>query len=116
MEASVILMKCQSTSLLNGVRVQKMEDGDWRRTWAFPIKEGNAINEGYGNTQIVGSLYIEEGYCGCSYCGRMNFVKCGSCKKLTCYTRESSVTCGWCGVEMSNIRENNSFDVTGGSM
>lgn len=63
-EASVIIMKRGITKKLSGVRVQKMEDGDWQRTWAFSLKEKTASREGYSQTQIHGSLRKTDDYPG----------------------------------------------------
>ena len=42
MDAAVILAKCYKTKKMYGMRSQKMNDGDWWRTWAFPIDEKRA--------------------------------------------------------------------------
>ena len=41
-EAAVITAKCSKGKRTYGIRIQKMEDGDWWRTWAFPIDEKRA--------------------------------------------------------------------------
>ena len=35
-KAEVILMKCPETQKIYGVRVEEWQ-GDWFRTWAFPV-------------------------------------------------------------------------------
>ena len=115
MEANVILMKCRKTGQTFGVRVQKMEDGDWYRTWAFPISNKMAVKEGFDKTQINGSLYDLEGFPGCPYCGEKAFVQCGYCNKISCYSGEKSVRCQWCGKMMKRIKNSESFDVSGGA-
>lgn len=103
MQASVVVIKCAKAKRMFGVRVQKMSDGDWWRTWAFKINEKKAQNEGYVSNAIQGSLNKTEEYPGCPYCGSYDFVQCGKCKKLTCYRGEAALTCLWCGKYMDNI-------------
>ena len=92
-----------------------MEDGDWWRTWAFPINESRASSEGYDMTKIQGNLYSTEDYPGCPHCGTSGFVQCGKCGKLSCWNGETTMKCNWCGVQLENIvTTENGFDVSGG--
>lgn len=114
MEANILLYKCSKTKQLYGVRVQKMEDGDWWRTWAFPIKSHIARNEGYDATPVQGNLNPTKEYPGCPHCGSYGFVQCGKCKKLSCYNDETSLVCPWCGNKMENfVTATEKFSVTG---
>ena len=65
MDAAVILAKCYKTKKMYGMRSQKMNDGDWWRTWAFPIDEKRAHGEGYDTTIVQGNMYHTEEYPGC---------------------------------------------------
>ena len=103
MEAVVILAKCSKNKSLYGMRAQKMNDGDWWRTWAFPVDERKAHKEGYDITNIQGNLYHTEDYPGCPYCGAKSFVLCNKCNKITCWKGETRLTCQWCGNDMNNI-------------
>ena len=117
MEATVILAKCPKKKLMYGMRTQKMSDGDWWRTWAFPIDERRANNEGYDAAKIQGNLYQTEGYPGCPYCGTFQFVQCGSCHRISCWNGETRLKCGWCGIVMDSIvTTTDKFDVSGGDM
>lgn len=103
MEASILLVKCPNNRKTFGVRIQKMNDGDWWRTWAFKLNETQAKSEGYDRTQAVGNLYSTEDYPGCPYCGTDGFVQCHNCHKISCWHGESSLKCAWCGETMNNI-------------
>ena len=103
MEAAVILAKCPKNRQMYGMRTQKMSDGDWWRTWAFPINESRAHQEGYDMVRIHGNLYAMDEYPGCPYCGTKSFVRCDNCGKLTCWNNESILDCLWCGNRMNNI-------------
>ena len=110
-EASVIVMKCLLTKNLSGVHVQKMENGDWYRTWAFLLKEKTANREGYSQTQIHGSLRKTDDYPDCPHCGSKGFYLCYKCNKVVCWNgTDSNVVCPWCGV-CSSINIVDSFDV-----
>lgn len=116
MEANVILMRCARVSKSYGVRIQLMEDGDWYRTWAFPINEKAARVEGFDKTPIRGNLFVIDEYPGCPYCGTKDFVQCGKCSKLTCYNGEESYKCQWCGQVMNNIvSATDKFELSGGA-
>ena len=103
MEANILLFKCPKEKQIFGVRVQKMSDGDWYRTWAFKIKPNNAKNEGYDKTMVQGNMYATEEYPGCPHCGAIGFVQCGHCQKITCWNGETSMVCQWCGTTMNDI-------------
>lgn len=105
MEANILLFKCSKANQVYGVRIQKMKDEDWWRTWAFKIKPNNAKSEGYDKTPIQGNLNVTGEYPGCPYCGAVGFVQCGKCKKVSCYNGETSLTCPWCGNKMENMVE-----------
>lgn len=47
MKATVIPGRCSNEKKLFGMRTQRMSDGDWWRTWSFPIDETKAKHEGY---------------------------------------------------------------------
>lgn len=115
MKAMVILIKCSKYKRCFGARTQLMEDGDWWRTWAFPIGEDTASKEGFDKENIKGNLYTTEEYPGCPYCGTNRFVQCNKCGKLTCWNGENSIICEWCGNTLDNIEiAQDKFDMFGG--
>ena len=117
MEAAVILAKCPKRKLIYGIRTQKMSDGDWWRTWAFPVDDHKAHSEGYEITKVRGNLYHTEEYPGCPYCGAKGFVQCNECQKISCWNGESRLKCEWCGNDMNNmVSATGKFDVSGGDI
>ncbi len=114
MDVNILLFKCGKTNQPYGVRVQKMEDGDWWRTWAFKVKPRYAKSEGYDRNRVNGNLYCTEEYPGCPYCGSLSFVQCGNCQKISCWNGETELTCPWCGDAMGNIvAATDKFDIDG---
>ena len=113
MEANIILIKCEIAKKVFGARVQKTENNDWVRTWAFEINDKIAINEGYDKTNIQGSLSAVDEYPGCPYCGTKGFFKCGKCGKVNCYNGEEIATCNWCG-NTGKLTPVKQFDIKGG--
>lgn len=97
MKATVILQKCPHSKKLFGIRTEELEDGEWYRTWAFPIDERRASREGYQNTHIQSLLPALEGYPGCPYCGSQRLFYDRNCGKISCYAGEERFTCPWCG-------------------
>lgn len=111
LEANVILGKCYNKGVY-GMRVQHI-DNDWIRTWAFPIQENNASEEGFDQVTITGSFDTVEGYPGCPYCEHTGFIVCGKCKKISCYHGEEMSVCQWCG-NSSRVSTFSSLDLSGG--
>ncbi len=115
MEANILLFKCVKAKQIYGVRVQKMSDGDWWRTWTFKIDPKNAQAEGYDKTPVQGNLYSTDEYPGCPHCGAEGFVQCGKCQKISCWNGEEKMTCPWCGNYMDEIvSATDKFNVEGG--
>ena len=113
MEANVIMCRCGKCSKVYGIRVERMADGDWYRTWAFKLSEKSAGREGFDKTPIRGNLNATLEYPGCPYCGTIGFVQCGYCGRISCWNGESSLNCSWCGKLMENIVDaNEKFDVS----
>lgn len=118
MRATVILQKCTYTRKTFGIRVQEMEDGEWYKTWAFPMDESAATREGYDKTQIVSKLPALSDYPGCPYCGSKGTFYdhiCGG--KLSCYNGEDVVTCPWCDTTYNEIAPlTDKLEYTGGAV
>ncbi len=113
-EAKVILAKCKSTQRLYGIRIQHGQGNKWLMTWAFPIDENRAKNEGFDREKLKVDCYQDEEFNGCPDCGSKGFVICGHCKKITCYSGEKEVRCAWCGNMMSDIAYRGAVDLTAG--
>jgi len=98
-EATVAACKCKESKKTYGVRFEKMASGNWKYTWAFPMKASAAAREGYDQTVIVGDIEPTEEYPGCPYCGVKYFVIC-ECGKLNCNigTANGTFKCEWCGL------------------
>jgi len=99
--ATVVLAKCSKNRKLFGIRVEEREKR-WVRTWAFPLDEAKAKNEGFdANKVTLGDT--DSKYPGCPYCRDSGFAKCGSCEKIGCLGgtekkgEKVSYTCPWCG-------------------
>lgn len=117
MEANIIMQKCSKSTKTFGVRVQLMNDGDWWRTWSFPMKKTQAKSEGFDKNSVKGNMYATEEYPGCPYCGTFGFVQCNTCHKITCWNSESSIVCKWCSNKMGNIViATDKFDIFGGKL
>ncbi len=113
--ATVLVFRCDKTGQSYGVRVQKMSNGDWVRTWSFPLQEEAIQFEKYEKQKIVGNFDCTEEYQGCPYCGAFGFVKCGSCGKISCYRKDMKefFTCQWCGDSGGVSEAKDGFDVAG---
>ena len=113
LEANVVVARCKRTKKMYGIRVEKRTDWTWYCTWAFPISEKGASNEGYGTTMISGKVDLDAEYPGCPYCGTIGWVSCGKCGKLTCWENDENFECSWCGAT-GVVTVSETFDLTGG--
>lgn len=116
MKATVLLQKCTQTEKVFGVRVQEMEDGEWYRTWAFPISEECANREGYQNTHIASMLPALDEYPGCPYCKSKRFFYDAYCGKISCYHGEEKITCPWCKGTYDVVTLTEKINIDGGDM
>lgn len=116
-EATVLLFKCDRAKRSYGVRVEKSNDGDWWRTWAFPVDEKQEKNENYAQQKVVGNFDCLKDYPGCPYCKESGFMACGGCGKISCWRDDlgDTVTCQWCGAVCSVSVSSDKFDVSGNS-
>ncbi len=113
MKAAVILTKCPKANRIFGMRTELRSDGDWYRTWAFPIREERARQEGYDTTPVRGHLTATEEYPGCPFCKTMAFMQCGACQKLSCWNGETEVVCPWCNARLTTTTYADMFSVDG---
>ena len=114
LNATVVLAKCAKTKRLFGMRVEQ-RGKDWVRTWAFPIDEQKAKNEGFTANKVSGSMNAVDDYPGCPHCKASGFVLC-SCGKISCWNGGSETnrhTCPWCG-QTCEVKTAENFDVRGG--
>jgi hypothetical protein len=95
-EAQIFVSRCGTSGKLFATRVER-QGNDWIRTWAFPISEEVAKNEGFDQVTLSGNFPCTDDFPGCPYCGSVGFVHCGACGKITCDDGKSEIfTCQWC--------------------
>lgn len=112
-EANVVLAKCRKSYQTYGIRIEYRTDDIWHCTWAFPITETGASNEGYGDTMISGRVEADSEFPGCPYCGGRGWVSCANCGKLTCWDDENLFTCAWCK-SSGKVVSAETFELKGG--
>lgn len=111
-EATVVACKCRKSKKTYGIRVEKKEN-TWCMTWAFPISDKSASNEGYDKVEVKGNIRIEPEYPGCPYCKASGWISCGRCNKLTCWDNsERESVCEWCG-NRGIVEAAEHFDLSG---
>ena len=115
--AKIIISRCAKTKASFGIRIEQIGI-DWVRTWAFPINEAKAKNEGYDTNKVTGSMQRTVDFPGCPYCGSKGFVHC-SCGKIGCWNAKDGTggeygqyTCPWCNCK-SDIYVSEKFDISG---
>lgn len=115
-ESQVIVARCSKTNKPFGIRIEKI-NGDWFRTWAFPLAESEIKHENYGDKLTVSGAFPETpDFNGCPYCGAHGFVQCGNCGKIGCdYGETNYYTCPWCE-NSGRVQYEEHFNLKGGSM
>lgn len=114
-QAKIILMKCPEGDKIYGVRIEEYE-GDWYRTWAFPLDPKKASREGYDKNKFSGNLWPADEYPGCPHCRSVSFLKCETCGKLSCWTGKERVRCPWCGTKGRIMQTDKKMEFGGGDM
>lgn len=98
-EAVFIPINCVSTHKTFYARYDYAYDNKWVLTYGLKsipsdssggISTGNMSKIDMSNTR-VGPQYK------CPYCGNYDFVRCGRCHKLTCYSGSGKFVCDHCG-------------------
>ena len=113
LEANVVMAKCGKSGLSFGIRIEKRTNNKWYCTWAFPLSDKSASNEGYSNKPVSGEIAFDDEYPGCPHCGNSGWVLCG-CGKLTCWSSsDKKFTCKWCG-KTGEVEIADRFDLQGG--
>jgi len=116
MDATVVLAKCSKKKQCFGIRVEK-RGGQWIRTWAFPIDERAAKNEGFAANKVsVGGA--DDEFPGCPHCKDGGFTLC-TCGKIGCSGglikegKNATYTCPWCG-QTGEVEMKETIDVSSG--
>ena len=112
--AKVILMRCRYKKNLFGIRMQQISGVNWEFTWAFPVTEKRAANEGFDRERLTAKISFSDDYLGCPYCKSFGYVQCGNCGKLSCYDNRGEFQCTWCGQISNDMRETDEFDLLTG--
>jgi len=101
-EVVFVDIHCVKTRLLFHQRYDFAADNKWVLTYGIKDKEFVRISDqGTGNRKKIDYSKLRTGpQYKCPYCGNRNYVQCGKCGKLTCYSGNGNfecVSCGNCG-------------------
>lgn len=114
-EARVVIYQCNNSGKKFGVRVEK-QNGDWIRTWAFPVTPDMVAREKYEDqSPLSGKFFATTDFPGCPYCGAKGFFQCG-CGEMSCLETDNKlevVTCTWCNSKGRLRVAESDFDVSG---
>ncbi len=105
-EAVFMPVNCVKAHKTFYARYDLAYDGTWVNTYG--LKEMPAEENGTVAKAGVSRIDLSQARTGpqykCPYCGNVDFVQCGGCSKLTCYSGSGLFHCDHCG---------NSGEVTG---
>ena len=57
---------------------------------------GGGAQAGYKKINLTNGLHVGRTY-HCPVCGNKDIVRCGKCKRITCYDGKGTFTCAYCG-------------------
>lgn len=57
---------------------------------------GGGAKAEYKKINLTNGLYVGRTY-HCPVCGNKDIVRCGKCKRITCYDGKGTFTCAYCG-------------------
>ena len=98
-EAVILNVNCARTHREFYARYDFAYDGVWVLTYGLKDMPSDTSNSsgGGGLSKIdLSNSRIGPQY-KCPYCGNKEFVHCGKCKKLTCYSGSGRFVCDHCG-------------------
>lgn len=95
-EAVILPVKCTREHVTFYARYDFAFDGVWVLTYGLKnIPMGASIGKG-----CISKISLYNSRTGpqykCPYCGNTEFVRCGRCGKLTCYSGEGEFVCDHC--------------------
>ncbi len=90
--------KCVKTNKDFYIRFDKAAGGIWCQTYGVKYKPQNLNNTAYNAIKIDISKSTVGPQYSCPHCGNDNYIKCGTCGKLTCFKYgDKEFTCAHCG-------------------
>lgn len=88
-------VKCSKTKKTFYARFDYAADDIWALTYGVTsLPAGEKVSAG-SSQQDISRMRTGPQY-KCPYCGSTSFVRCGACKKLTCYDESGHFDCAYC--------------------
>ena len=98
-EAVILSVNCVRTHRTFYARYDFAYDGVWVLTYG--LKDMPSDKSGSSGSSGISKIDLSNSRTGpqykCPYCGNTEFVLCGKCKKLTCYSGSGNFVCDHCG-------------------
>lgn len=98
-EAVILPVNCVRTHRTFYARYDYAYDGVWVLTYGLKDIPSDGVEQssGSGMSRIDLSNSRTGPQYKCPHCGNTEFVRCGRCGKLTCYSGNGNFTCDHCG-------------------
>lgn len=98
-EVVILPVNCVRTHKIFYARYDFAYDGVWVLTYG--LKDIPSDTTGSSGSGSVSKIDLSKSRTGpqykCPHCGNTEFVRCGKCKKLTCYSGSGNFVCDHCG-------------------
>ena len=100
-EAVFMDIKCTKEKKLFHLRYDFAADDRWVLTYGIRDDVFKSMSESENSGKSQKTIDISEARTGpqykCPYCGNDSYVRCGKCRKLTCYDDSGRFSCAHCG-------------------
>lgn len=114
-EGFIVKGMCSRQKKYYGITTIK-RGNDYYFTWSFKTTEKALKSEHAEKNNVHGRIIHDEGFPGCPYCGRTDWVRCGVCGTFVCYDSEATLfECPACG-NSGGISHFEEFDLSGSAL
>ena len=82
----------------SGTQKWKTDDSSRRRSYKgnMSINTRGDTKVGFKKIELPRGIHVGRTY-HCPVCGNKNIVRCGKCRRITCYDGKGHFTCAYCG-------------------
>lgn len=80
----------QESGKLTMLRGERSYSGD------LTVNSGGDTKAGFKKIDLTNGLHVGRTY-HCPVCGNKDIVRCGKCRRITCYDGKGHFTCAYCG-------------------
>jgi hypothetical protein len=93
----IVVAKCGSTGRPFIINMRELEQGVWLMSAGLAISEERAARSSGLESEVDIKQLRWPGGFHCPCCDATGLVRCGKCRRRTCWVKGTMFTCRWCG-------------------